>query len=286
MTRSSSPDIPVSVVSKLRLGISARITIRRPLTREVTVRIMILGTALLTATALALSASAQNTPTAPAITRTIVAATKLPSVVETPLYFKAMRVTLQPGGKSSLSAANGILYQLSGSTEISLGGENKVLGVGEGLFVAAGKTASLSAGSGTPSILLYFLLAPAAELDRSTAIAPATVTELYRTVAPIPDLKPGGYDLNLTRVTFPPGMPSNPPHHRSGAALYYIVSGTGANTVDGTTKTRGPDSLIYEPFGLVHQWGNPGGDPLTFLAFNINPDGVAAVLPDAPAKAQ
>jgi mannose-6-phosphate isomerase-like protein (cupin superfamily) len=123
-------------------------------------------------------------------------------------------------------------------------------------------------------------------LYRPTAIAPATVTELYRTMAPIPDLKPGGYDLNLTRVTFPPGMPSNPPHHRSGAALYYIVSGTGANTVDGTTKARGPDSLIYEPFGLVHQWGNPGGDPLTFLAFNINPDGVAAVLPDAPTKAQ
>jgi quercetin dioxygenase-like cupin family protein len=83
------------------------------------------------------------------------------------------------------------------------------------------------------------------EISR-TATASATVTELYRTMAPIPDLKPGGYDLNLTRVTFPAGMPSNPPHHRSGAALYYIVSGTGANTVDGTTKTRGPDSLIYE----------------------------------------
>ena len=95
---------------------------------------------LFAATALALSASAQTTPSAPAITRTIVAATKLPSVVETPLYFRAVRVTLQPGGKSSLSAANGILYQLSGSTEISLGGESKVLGAGEALFVAAGKT--------------------------------------------------------------------------------------------------------------------------------------------------
>jgi quercetin dioxygenase-like cupin family protein len=93
------------------------------------------------------------------------------------------------------------------------------------------------------------------------------VTELYRTVAPIPDLKPGGYDLNLTRVTFPPVMPSNPPHHRSGAALYYIVSGTGANTVDGTTKTRGPDSLIYEPFGLVHQWGNPRQRTFDLLDF-------------------
>jgi quercetin dioxygenase-like cupin family protein len=242
------------------------------------VRINTIGTALFAATALVLQASAQTMPTAPAITRTIVAATKLPSVVETPLYFKAMRVTLQPGGKSSLSAANGILYQLSGSTEISLGGENKMLGANEALFVAAGKTASLNSGSGQPSILLYFLVVPAAELGRPT--------ELYQTVAPIPDLKPGGYDLNLTRITFPAGMPSNPPHHRSGAALYYIVSGTGANTVDGTTKARGPDSLIYEPFGLVHQWGNPGGEPLTFLAFNINPDGVAAVLPDAPAKAQ
>jgi quercetin dioxygenase-like cupin family protein len=250
------------------------------------VRIMTTGIALFAATTLVLSASAQTTPTAPQITRTIVAATKLPSVVETPLYFKAMRVTLQPGAKSSLSAANGILFQLSGSTEISLGGETKVLGAGEALFVAAGKTASLSAGSGASSILLYFLLAPAAELGQPTATAPAAVTELYRTEAPIPDLKPGGYDLNLTRVTFPAGMPSNPPHHRSGAALYYIVSGTGANTVDGTTKTRGPDSLVYEPFGLVHQWGNPGGEPLTFLAFNINPDGVAAVLPDAPANAK
>jgi mannose-6-phosphate isomerase-like protein (cupin superfamily) len=81
-------------------------------------------------------------------------------------------------------------------------------------------------------------------------------------------------------------MPSNPPHHRSGAALYYILSGTGANTVGDKIEARTAGSLIYEPFGLVHQWGNPGDVPLTFLAFNINPDGVAAVLPGAPAKSQ
>jgi mannose-6-phosphate isomerase-like protein (cupin superfamily) len=116
------------------------------------------------------------------------------------------------------------------------------------------------------------------------AAAPATVNELYRTAAPLPELKPGSYELNLTRVTFPPGMPSNPPHHRSGAALYYIVSGIGANAVDGKTADRGPGSLIYEPSGLVHQWGNPGGEPLTFLAFNINPEGVPAVVPETPTK--
>jgi len=49
---------------------------------------------------------------------------------------------------------------------------------------------------------------------------------------------------------------------------------------------KGPGSLIYEPFGLVHQWGNPGDVPLIFLAFNINPEGVAAELPGAPAKNQ
>jgi oxalate decarboxylase/phosphoglucose isomerase-like protein (cupin superfamily) len=56
--------------------------------------------------------------------------------------------------------------------------------------------------------------------------------------------------------------------------------------VNGKTEAQGPGFLIYEPFGLVHRWGNPGDQPLTFLAFNISPDGVAAVLPGAPAKIQ
>jgi quercetin dioxygenase-like cupin family protein len=112
------------------------------------------------------------------------------------------------------------------------------------------------------------------------------VSETLSNVGALPALKPGPYDLNLTRVTFPAQMPSNSPHHRSGAALYYIVSGTGANTVEGKLEAKTRGSLVYEPFGLVHQWGNPAAEPLTFLAFNINPEGVAAVLPGAPAKGQ
>ena len=244
------------------------------------------GLLLLGTMALPASGTAQTTPTPAAITRTVVAATKLPTVTDVPLHFKAVSVTLPPGKKSSVSAANGILYQISGSTEVSLGGDGKMLGTGEGLFIASGKTAVLKASSGGPSTFLHFFLAPAVDMDRPAETAPAVVRELYRTTTPIPDLKPGVYDLNLTRVTFPAQMPSNPPHHRSGAALYYIVSGTGANTVDGKTAARGPGSLIYEPYGLVHQWGNPGNEPLTFLAFNINPEGMAAVLPGAPAKGQ
>ena len=244
------------------------------------------GIMLLATAALAASAAAQTTPAAPAITRTVVAATKLATMPGAPLYFRAVSVTIPPSEASSVSAANGILYQISGSTAVSVGGEVKMLSAGEGLFIAGGKQASLKAGSGEPSTFLHFLIASSADLNQPAETAPATIKELYRTAEPIPGLKPGSHDLNLTRITFPAQMPSNPPHHRSGAALYFIVSGTGANTIDSKTVAKGPGSLIYEPFDLVHQWGNPGDGPLTFVAFNINPEGVAAVIPDVPVKVQ
>jgi quercetin dioxygenase-like cupin family protein len=242
------------------------------------------GLLLLGVMVLPAAGTAQPTPAPPAITRTVIAATKLPTVTDEPLHFKAVSITLQPDERSSVSAADGILYQMSGSTEVSLDGEAKMLNAGDGLFIAGGKTAALTAGHGGPSSFLHFFLAPGADLGRPAVTAPAAVRVLYLTENPIPDLKSGGYDLNLTRVTFPARMPSNPPHHRSGAALYFVISGTGANTVDGKTEARGPGSLIYEPYALVHQWGNPGDEPLIFLAFNINPEGVAAVLPGAPAN--
>jgi mannose-6-phosphate isomerase-like protein (cupin superfamily) len=245
---------------------------------------------LFTAMAVATSAAAQNTPApttaAPAATvRKVIAAAKLAGVTQAPLHYKVLSITLSPGEKSGVSGANSVLYQLAGSTEVTSGSEAKMLAVGDGQLI--GNTAvELKAGSGAPSTLLQFVLLPAADLDRPTTTGPASVKELYRTAAPIPDLKPGAYDLNLTQVTFPAQMPSNPPHHRSGAALYFVVSGTGANTVDGKTQARGPGSLIYEPYGLVHQWGNPGGEPLTFVTININPEGVAAVLQGSPARTQ
>jgi len=245
-----------------------------------------IGSLLVCAATLAAPAEGQTPPAAPVPARMVVASTKLPTVGDTPVHFKAVSVTIPSGASSSVSSTNGILYQLSGSTEVSIAGEVKTLSPGEGLFIASGNAATLKAGDGGPSNFLHFLLAPTADLDKPLEAPPAVVQELYRTVAPLPALKLGAYDLNLTRITFPAQMPSNPPHHRSGAALYYIISGTGANTVDGQLKTRISGSLIYEPFGLVHQWGNPGTVPLTFLAFNINPEGVAAVLSDAPAKSQ
>jgi quercetin dioxygenase-like cupin family protein len=247
-------------------------------------RFAIFGTLLLMAAAVS-PATAQNPPTAPAAARTVVASAKLPELGTAPLYFCALAVTIPTGATSHIAASpNGILYQLEGSTEIAADGETKTLAPGEGFFLAGGRDAALKAGGNAPSRMLHFLLMPAAALDKPVETEPAAITELYRTPAPIPELKPGAYDINLTRVTFPPRMPTNPPHHRSGAALYYIVSGTGANTVAGMTTVRGPDALIYEPSSLVHQWGNPAAQPWTFLAFNINPEGVSAVVMESQPK--
>ena len=46
--------------------------------------------------------------------------TKLASLDNTPLYFRAVSVSIPPGQKISFSARpNGILYQLSGFTEVN-----------------------------------------------------------------------------------------------------------------------------------------------------------------------
>src|SRR6201984_2097720 len=91
------------------------------------------GLLLLGAMALPAGGIAQTTSAPPAITRTVIAATKLPTVTDVPVHFKAVSVTLQPNERSSVSAANGILYQMSGSTEGALGGEAKMVNAGEGL---------------------------------------------------------------------------------------------------------------------------------------------------------
>src|SRR5258708_32792655 len=96
---------------------------------------------LLGGMALAPPGAEQTTPAPSATARTVLAATKLPTVTDAPLHFKAVSVILQPGEKSSVSAADAVLYQLSGSTEVSLDGETKLLNAGDGRGIANGNTA-------------------------------------------------------------------------------------------------------------------------------------------------
>jgi len=108
-----------------------------------TIELLLLG-----AMALPAAGTAQTTAAPPAITRTVIAATKLPTVTEVPLHFKAVSITLQPDTKSGVSAANGILYQMSGSTEVALDGEAKTLNAGEGLFIRRRKERGANGGQG------------------------------------------------------------------------------------------------------------------------------------------
>src|SRR5258708_27128647 len=131
------------------------------------------GLVLLGAIALPASGTAQSTPAPPAITRTVIAATKLPTVTDVPLYFKAVSITLQPDERSSVLAANGILYQMSGSTEVALDGEAKMLNAGDGLFIAGGKTAALTAAGGGTAPFFPFFSFPAPGRNRSPLTSPS-----------------------------------------------------------------------------------------------------------------
>jgi quercetin dioxygenase-like cupin family protein len=224
---------------------------------------------------------AQTNPASrPTPVREVLASRGLATVVDAPLHFRLIRVTLPPGQSTSYAGPYGFVYALSGALAIGSGGQVVTLRPGEATFVDAGKPTTLRAMEGDSAMFLHFLLVRAAELSASVEGPPATTSELYRTGAPIPALKPGPYEFSLTRVTFPPRLPANPPHHRSGAALYYIASGTGAIAAAGRTEPRPAGSIQYEPNDFVHQWANPGDAPLVLLQANISPEGTPVVIFD------
>jgi hypothetical protein len=156
--------------SKFLTTLEARIVRQVKRHWEAVMLFRIAGMLLLCATALATSLAAQSPPTAAAITRTVVAASKLPTVTEVPLYFGAVSVTVPPGETSTVSAAYGILYQMSGSTEIVADDQANTLNPNEGLFIAAGKTSEI--GGRRSSINL-----PAFRACASDGLGPALVHE-------------------------------------------------------------------------------------------------------------
>lgn len=243
-----------------------------------TIRTTLLVTLLGATTALRAGAQAQ--PTA-----TVLGSTTLDTVVDTPLAYKLLRVEVPGGQTADYAAGTSWVFELSGTQTVTSGGETKTLQPNQGMFLSGGAPATFRAASGQPVVFLHALLLPEVDVDKAIVTSPATAQELYRTPEAIPGLQPGPYTFNLTLVTFPPEMPANPIHHRSGAALYYVVSGAGEFTAQGRAEPRPAGAIQYEPFNLVHQWANPGETPLTFVVANINPEGVPAVQPGGLAGA-
>lgn len=242
--------------------------------------------AIFTASALATAVHPQTPPSPeaarPTPVRSVLALVRLASVVDTPLHFRLVRVSLGSGQATSYTGAQGFVYPLSGTLAVSLEGEGRTLRAGDAAYVGTGQRATLRATGGEAAVFLHFMLPSAAELGGPVEGEPAVVTELYRTTAPISSLKPRPYEFTLTRVTFPPRMPPNPPHYRSGAALYYVLSGPGTMVVDGKSDAKAAGTPVYEPYGFVHQWGNPNDRPLVLLQANISPEGVPVVIMGAP----
>ena len=229
---------------------------------------------------IAFSAYAQPAPPkAPAgIVRAVLASTALPSVADAPRYYKLVRVSVPAGKATTYNGPVGFVFLLSGSLQVGAGADRQILERGDGFAVAAGRKTTLTAAASEPAVFLHFVLARADELNQSMEGAPAVVSELYRNGSPIPGLKPGPYEFSLVRVTFSPRLPLNPPHRRSGAALYYVLAGPGIFAAGGKTELKQAGVAHFEPSDLVHQWGNPADTPLVLIQANISQEGVPAVI--------
>ncbi len=247
------------------------------------------GTAFGLQLAALLCAAAADAPSAalPAPVRTVLAKGIVANAAGAPLHMRLRRVEVAPGRTAPAPGAEGIVYVLSaGPLVVATAGKRTVVAPGEALFLPGNPQATFEAAENRPVAFLHVLLGPIAELDRVGDGAPATVTDLYSTPVPLAGLGSGPLAFDLTRVTFPPHMPPNPPHHRSGDALYWVLSGTGEFTAGGETVPRPPGTAHFEPSGLIHRWANPGDSPLVFLVANVTQEGTPAIVFDAPAASR
>jgi quercetin dioxygenase-like cupin family protein len=211
------------------------------------------------------------------IVRTVLAVTSLPSVGDAPLFFKLSRVELPPGQTTTYSGPVGFLYALSGALTVQTNAEQQSLRQDDGVLVAADNTYSLKSSATEPASFLHFVLGRSTDLDQAAEHSPAATSELYRSPQAIPDLKPGRYEFTLTRVSYP-RMTPNVPHYRSGAALYYVRSGSGIFIADGKTESKPPGTAHFERHGWLHQWANDSDAPLVLLQANISEEGAPAVV--------
>lgn len=202
-----------------------------------------------------------------------VARAEIPSGLEKPHYFKVLRVRLPEGAASSYAAVDGMVYQLSGVQHVRFDDRTATLQPGQGLYLYAGTPASFTAGAESPVEFLHFLLVPAPQVERTISPKSGDVAEVFRIPEPMVDIPPGAYDFQLDTLTLDSDTPPNPPHYRTGAAVYYVLSGTPTILIDGEATRAPAGTFVYEPRGLVHQWSNPGEQPATFVVAHISPKG-------------
>lgn len=207
---------------------------------------------------------------APRPVRVVLASERLAAVNDSPRHFHVIRVDLPRGKPATFSGANGYLYVLSGKPSVGSGAGQRGLAPGESAFLRGGEAVRLQG----PAALVHFMLETGAP---ASGYSGAKVTELYRTAEPIPGLESGPYEFSLTKVTSPPGV-KPPLHHRSGAAIYYVLDGAGTLHMEARTEPRKAGMVQYEPKTFVHTWENSGSTPLVLLQANLSREGAPEII--------
>ena len=229
----------------------------------------LLGLALVAAA----PAAAQDRPI-----RLVLASSKIPVVAETPLHFRLLRITIPAGQSVTYTGPRGMVYPTSGSLTVAVESERRTLQDGEGMFVAGGGRVTFSAGANAPGTLLHYLLVTDSDGSGTFYSRPAVAAELHAASTPVPGLKPGSYEFTLSRVTVNPKIPAPPIHHRSGAALYYVLAGTWTLHMEDRREPRARGAVQFEPNTFVHTWENVGETPGAILQANISPENVPEII--------
>ena len=211
------------------------------------------------------------------VTRTELASAGIPSGREKPHVFKLMNVTLPPGETMSYAGAERLVFQISGSQSVTVDNQETTLKPHKGMRIETGMPATFSTQGEQPSQSLHYLLVPEPQADRSINIRAGEMSQIYRNQAPITWSPDKEQVLSLAQLTFLPSTPMTAPHYRTGAALYYVLSGTGQFSTNGTTEEKAAGSVIYEPSGVLHQWANPGTELLTLVVANVAVQGEPAI---------
>ena len=220
-------------------------------------------------------AGAQDAPRADRPIRLVVASSKLP-VDEVALHFRLVRVTIPAGQSILYTGPQGMVYPTSGALSIVIDGDRRALQDGEGAFLAGGRRATLAAGT-TAATFLHYLLVTRADLEAVFHSRPASASDLHRT-EPIPGLKPGPHEFTLTRVTVNPKIPAPPMHHRSGAAIYYVLTGNWTMHTEDKHEARTRGHVQFEPNTFIHTWENVGETPGALLQANVSPENVPEII--------
>jgi quercetin dioxygenase-like cupin family protein len=110
--------------------------------------------------------------------------------------------------------------------------------------------------------LPYLLIAAATMASAAYAAAP---TGLSRTVVTTGDVGEAGYQATIAKVTLAPGGTSGR-HTHPGDEISYITGGSGELLIDGDApRTVKAGEGVIVPTGKIHEFRNPGTEPLTIV---------------------